>query len=78
MADATSIEINVDTFSEGGSYFVRTEANARWVGVRGPFADLQTAQASKADQLAASRQTSAALENELRRAMSALAKPRTT
>ncbi len=77
MTDATTIEINVDTFSEGGGYFVRTETNARWVGVRGPFADLQTAQKLKADQLAASKQTRAALEQELRRAMSALATART-
>ena len=26
MSDNTSIEIYVDTFSEGGGYFVRTEA----------------------------------------------------
>jgi hypothetical protein len=77
MTDTTSIEINVDTFSEGGSYFVRTETNARWVGVRGPFADAQSAQKLKADQLAAAKQTRAALDEELRRTMSALASART-
>ena len=41
MSDNTTIEIYVDTFSEGGGYFVRTEATTRWVGVRGPFADLR-------------------------------------
>jgi hypothetical protein len=76
MSDNTTIEIYVDTFSETGGYFVRTEANTRWVGVRGPFADLQTAQQRKADQLAASKQASAALEQELQRIMAAMAAPR--
>ncbi len=76
MPDNTTIEIYVDTFSEGGGYFVRTEANTRWVGVRGPFADLQTAQRQKADQLASSKQASAALEQELQRVMGAMAVPR--
>lgn len=76
MPDNTTIEIYVDTFSEGGGYFVRTEANTRWVGVRGPFADLQTAQKQKADQLASSKQASAALEQELQRVMGAMAVPR--
>ena len=76
MPDNTTIEINVDTFSEGDGYFVRTEASTRWVGVRGPFADLQTAQRQKADQLASSKQASAVLEQELRRVMGATASPR--
>lgn len=76
MPDNTTIEIYVDTFSEGGGYFVRTEANTRWVGVRGPFTDLQTAQRQKADQLASSKQASAALEQELQRVMGAMAVPR--
>jgi hypothetical protein len=76
MPDNTTIEINVDTFSEAEGYFVRTEASTRWVGVRGPFADLQTAQKQKADQLASSKQASAALEQELRRVMAAMATPR--
>jgi hypothetical protein len=76
MSDNTTIEIHVDTLSETGGYFVRTEANTRWVGVRGPFADLQTAQQHKADQLAASKQASAALEQELQRIMAAMAVPR--
>jgi hypothetical protein len=74
MTDKTAIEINVDTFSEGNGYFVRTETNARWVGIRGPFPDQQTAQKMKADQLAASKQTSAEIDEYLRRAMSALAR----
>jgi hypothetical protein len=73
MTDKTTIEINADTFSEGTGYFVRTEANARWVGVRGPFADLQTAQKMKSQQLASSEQTCAELEKKLNSAMAALA-----
>jgi hypothetical protein len=72
MADKAAVEISVDTFSEAGGFFVRTETNARWVGVRGPFADLAAAQKAKADQLAASKLTSAAIEEQLRRAMSSL------
>jgi len=76
MSDNTTIEIYVDTFSEGGGYFVRTEATTRWVGVRGPFADLQTAQQQKADQLASTEQASAALEQDLQRVTAAMAVPR--
>jgi hypothetical protein len=76
MSDNTTIEIYVDTFSESGGYFVRTEATTRGVGVRGPFADLQSAQQQKADQIAASKQASATLEQELQRVMAAMAVPR--
>jgi hypothetical protein len=72
MTDAAKIDINVDTFSEGGSYFVRTEIEARSVAIRGPFSDLQTAQAQKAGQLASSKETSAALQEQLLHATASL------
>jgi hypothetical protein len=74
MTDATKVEIDVDTFSEGDGFFVRTEINARSVCVRGPFANMQAAQSMKAAQLASSKRESAALEEHLRRAMATLAK----
>ena len=77
MTDTAKTEIHVDTFSEGSGFFVRTEINARSVGIRGPFADMQSAQKMKADQLASLQQASAKLEEDLRRAMSALAKGQT-
>jgi hypothetical protein len=73
MTGNAKVEINADTFSEGNSYFVRTEINARSVGVHGPFTDMESAQRMKADYLGSSKQTSAALEEQLVRAMSTLA-----
>ena len=49
MTDKTTIEINVDTFSDRDSYFVGTEVEARSVNIYGPFTDPQTAQKLKAD-----------------------------
>ena len=72
MTDKTTIEINVDTFSDGDGYFVRTEIEARSVSISGPFPDLQAAQALKARQLASREKVSAALEEQLRRAISTL------
>ena len=72
MTDKTTIEINVDTFSDGDGYFVRTEIETRSVSIYGPFPDLQTAQELKADQLASRENVSAALEEQLRRAISTL------
>jgi hypothetical protein len=43
MTDRTTVSTNVDTFNEGGSYFVRTEIEARLVSIHGPFSDLETA-----------------------------------
>lgn len=72
MTDKTTIEINVDTFSDGGGYFVRTEIEARSVNIHGPFSDPQTAQKIKADQLAHLKKTSGDLCEPLRRATSSL------
>jgi hypothetical protein len=52
MADKTTVSTNVDTFNEGGSYFVRTEIEARLVTIHGPFPNLETAQKLQADQTA--------------------------
>jgi hypothetical protein len=71
MSDKTSVQTNVDTFNDGGSYFVRTEIEARSVNIHGPFPDLQTAQKLQADQAASLKQTSEALREQLRRALSA-------
>jgi hypothetical protein len=71
MSDKTSVQTNVDTFNDGGSYFVRTEIEARSVNIHGPFPDLQTAQKLQADQSASLKQTSEALKEQLRRAVSA-------
>ena len=54
MTDKTTIEINVDTFSDADGFFVRTEIEARSVNVNisGPFPNLEGAQGLKARQLA--------------------------
>ena len=72
MSDKTTTEINVDTFSDADSYFVRTEIEVRSVTIHGPISDLQTAQKLKADQLARREQVSDALKEHLRRATAAL------
>jgi hypothetical protein len=64
-----------DTFSDGEGYFVRTEIEARCVSISGPFPDLQAAQALKAHRLANREKVSAALEEQLRRAISTLPAP---
>jgi hypothetical protein len=75
MTDKTTIEINVDTFSDGDGYFVRTEIEARSVSISGPFPDLAAAQGHKAHRLANRQKVSAALEEQLRRAISTLPAP---
>lgn len=73
MTDSATVAINVDTFSEGSSFFVRTEIEARSVAICGPFPDSQTAQQHKADQLASAKKTSDALQHQLRQATATLA-----
>ena len=41
MTGKTTIQTNVDTFNDGGSYFVRTEIEARSVNIHGPFPTCQ-------------------------------------
>jgi hypothetical protein len=50
MTDRTTVSTNVDTFNEGGSYFVRTEIESRLVSIHGPFSDLETAKKLQAEQ----------------------------
>ena len=50
MSDKATVSTNVDTFNDGGSYFVRTEIEARLVSIHGPFPDLDTAKKLQADQ----------------------------
>jgi hypothetical protein len=52
MSDKATVSTNVDTFNEGGSFFVRTEIEARLVSIHGPFPDLDTAKKLQADQAA--------------------------
>jgi hypothetical protein len=72
MTDKTTIEINVDTFTDRDSYFVRTEVEARSVSIYGPFPDPQTAQKLKADQLASRAKVSEALKEKIQQVMSGL------
>ena len=69
MTDKTTIEINVDTFSDGDGYFVRTEIETRSVSISGPFPDLAAAQGHKAHRLANREKVSAALQEQLGRAV---------
>jgi hypothetical protein len=68
MSDKTTVATNVDTFNDGGSYFVRTEVEARSVNIHGPFPDLSSAQKRQADLTAHLKQTSVALKEQLQRA----------
>jgi hypothetical protein len=72
MTDKTTIEINVDTFTDRDSYFVRTEVEARSVSIYGPFPDPQTAQKLKADQLASRANVSEGLKEKIQQVMSTL------
>jgi len=72
MADQTAVQINVDTFSDGKGYFVRTEIEARSVSIVGPLPDLETAQKLKADQLANRDTVADTLRHSLGTAASAL------
>jgi hypothetical protein len=72
MTDNTAIQINVDTFSDSGGHFVRTEIEVRSVTIHGPFPDPQTAQKLKADQLAHRAKAAEAIAEHLRQATSTL------
>jgi hypothetical protein len=62
----------VDTFSDGGGHFVRTEIEVRSVTIHGPFADPQAAQKLKADQLALRSKAAEAIAEHLRQATAIL------
>jgi len=72
MADnKTTVSTNVDTFNEGGSYFVRTEIEARSVSIHGPFPDLDTAKRLQASQTAYAKTAGESLKEQLQRTASA-------
>ena len=52
MSDKATVSTSVDTFNDGGSYYVRTEIKSRLVSIHGPFPDLDTAKKLQADQAA--------------------------
>ena len=52
MSDKTTVSTNVDTFNDGGSYYVRTEIEARMVSIHGPISDLEAAKRLQAEQTA--------------------------
>jgi len=52
MSDKATVSTSVDTFNDGGSYYVRTEIESRLVSIHGPFSDLDTAKRLQAEQTA--------------------------
>jgi len=70
MADKTTVSTNVDTFNDGGSYFVRTEVEARLVSIHGPFPDLETAKKLQASQTAYVKTAGEGLKEQLQRTAS--------
>jgi hypothetical protein len=71
MSDKTTISTNVDTFNDGGSYFVRTEIEARLVSIHGPFPSLETAKKLQADQTAYVKTAGEGFKEQLQRAATA-------
>lgn len=65
MSDKTTVSTNVDTFNDGGSYYVRTEIEARLVSIHGPFPDLDTAKRLQADQAAYVKSSGEAFKAQL-------------
>jgi hypothetical protein len=65
MTDKTTVSTNVDTFNDGGGYFVRTELEARLVSIQGPFADLETAKRLQAEQAAYVKSAGEAFKEQL-------------
>ena len=72
MTENTAVQINVDTFSDGHGYFVRTEIEARSVTIHGPFSDQQTAQKLKAEQISRRSNAVEAIKQNFREAASNL------
>jgi hypothetical protein len=70
MTDKTTVSTNVDTFNDGGSYFVRTEIEARLVSIHGPFPNLETAKKLQADQTAYVKTAGEGFKDQLRRTAS--------
>ena len=68
MSSEPTVQTNVDVFSENGSYFVRTEIEARLVQVHGPVADLDAAKRQQQGQIERLKASTEALKRELLRA----------
>lgn len=65
MSNRTTVSTNVDTFNDGGSYYVRTEIEARLVSIHGPIADLDTAKQLQAEQTAYVKSVGDAVKEQL-------------
>jgi hypothetical protein len=68
MSDKATVSTSVDTFNDGGSYYVRTEIEARLVSIHGPFGDLDTAKRLQADQAAYVKSAGEELKGQLQSA----------
>jgi len=71
MADKATVSTNVDLFDEGGSYYVRTEIEARLVSIHGPFTDPETAKKLQADQTAHVKSAGESVKEQLEGAAAA-------
>jgi hypothetical protein len=65
MSGKATVSTSVDNFNDGGSYYVRTEIEARLVSIHGPFPDLDTAKKVQADQAAYVRTAGEAFKQQL-------------
>jgi hypothetical protein len=72
MSENTTVQINVDTFSDGEGHFVRTEIETRSVTIHGPFPDQQTAQKFKAEQISHRSQAVEVIKQNFRQMASGL------
>jgi hypothetical protein len=66
MSDNATVSTSVDTFNDGGSYYVRTEIESRLVSIHGPFSDLDTAKRLQAEQAAYVKSAGEELKAQLR------------
>ena len=73
MTEDIDVKINVDTLMDGDQYFVRTEIETRSVAIHGPFPDLKTAQALKAEQMGHRSDAIEAIKRNLRETVAGLA-----
>jgi hypothetical protein len=71
VSNEPTVQTNVDVFSDNGSFFVRTEIEARLVNVHGPIADLDTAKRKQQAHVAHLKASTEALKRELQRASAA-------
>jgi hypothetical protein len=65
MSDKATVSTSVDTFNDGGHFYVRTEIEARLVSIHGPFPDLDTAKRMQTDQAAYVKSAGEAFKSQL-------------